>query len=98
MKHEHGCERNAQDTVRIEQVSSITLMDEFMKACPRCYECNVNDVMKDESLERMSCELSLPRGEPHNVMNVYAKGYPISHRDKSQSERKLYMRMHSIVL
>jgi hypothetical protein len=54
--------------------------------------------MKDESLEEVSCELSLPQGEPHNVMNVYTKGYPISRRDESQSERKLYTSMHSIVL
>jgi hypothetical protein len=28
---------------------------------------NLNDVMKDKSLEKVSCEHSLPRCEPHNV-------------------------------
>jgi hypothetical protein len=58
--------------VRIEHISSITLIDKSMRASPRCCECNVNDVMEDKSLEGVSCKL-LPRGKPHNVMYVYER-------------------------
>jgi hypothetical protein len=69
-----------------------------MKASPRCFEWNVNDVMKKKSLEGVSCKLSLPRDKSHNVMYVYAKGYPISRWNKSQIKRKMYMSMHNIIL
>jgi hypothetical protein len=48
-------------------------MDKSMRASPQSCECNVNNVLKDKSLEGVSCKLSLPLGEPHNVMNVYKK-------------------------
>jgi hypothetical protein len=83
MKHDHRGERNAEDTIRIKQVSSMTWMDKSVRISPRCCEKNDNDVMKDKSLEGVSCKLSLPRGKPHNVKYVYTKGYRWSCPDKS---------------
>jgi len=45
MKHEHGSEWKWLSYLRIEQVSSIILMDESMRVNPRCCEWNVNDVI-----------------------------------------------------
>jgi hypothetical protein len=45
MKHEHGSEWKWISYLRIEQVSSIILMDESMRVNPRCCQWNVNDVI-----------------------------------------------------
>jgi hypothetical protein len=61
--------------------------------------------MEDKSSKGVSCELSLPRDKSLMMLSMYTKGYPRSHRNKSQSDKKermwkndVHESMHGIVL
>jgi len=44
--------------------------------------------MEDKSSKWVSYELSLPKDKSCMLLSMYAKGYPISLRDKSHSDEK----------
>jgi hypothetical protein len=51
--------------------------------------------MEDKSSKELSCKLSLPRDKSLMMLSVYTKGYPRSHQNKSQSDKK--ESMHGII-
>jgi hypothetical protein len=71
-------------------------MDKSIGASPQCCKWNDDDVMEDKSSEGVSYKLSLPRDKSIMMLSMYTKEYPISHRDKSQSDKK--ESTHDIVL